>query len=311
MNKSLRIVLGLSVSAFCLWLVFRNLDWPSVVQALKQAKWSWFLPITLVYMTAHILRSFRWHVLLSPVQKVPARTLFSLLMFGFLVNNLLPARTGEVARAFAASRKTGLPTSTLLGSIAMERLTDLLGLAVIMMIASTVLPMDRLPIKQVGMFFLCGLAVIGLLLLFHRYYGQKTGQSPWIAKLSGFLSGIIQGFASLNSPLTIGKIAFLSIAIWMIEAVTLMMGAHAFGLALRFNQASALLSGISFGVMIPAAPGYIGTYEYFGSETLRLLGFQLAVALPFVLSFHFFQMVLTSALGVPTLIKVGIPSNKQ
>ena len=310
MSKSLRIVLGIAISGVCLWLAFRQMAWNDLSQALQSAKWIWFLPITVVYLGAHVLRCFRWSALLSPVKKIKPLDLFPLLMLGFLVNNVLPARAGEVARAFATSKKTAIPTSTVLGSIAMERITDLIGLIAVMAIAIKVIPMDKLPLKQVALILLGGIiGLVALIMVVRKLQDKSTPLNQTsLGKIIEFLNRLIDGFAAIRSPLMISKIALLSLSIWMIEAVCLMTASRAFGLDLAFPQANALLSGISFGVMIPAAPGYIGTYEFFGKEMLKLLGYLPQLSLPFLLSFHFYQMLLTSVLGIPGLIRFGMPS---
>ncbi len=310
MNKSIRIFLGIAISGICIWLAFRQMAWDELTRALVSAQWSWFLPITVVYLGVHLLRCVRWSYLLSPIKKVKPFDLFPLLMMGFLVNNVLPARAGEVARAFAASKKTGIPTSTILGSIAMERITDLIGLAAVMGIALTIIPMDKLPIKLVALILTGGIIGMVVLLVVVRKLQNKNPEAKqtfW-TKVVEFMNKLIDGFAALRSPVTIGIIASLSISIWMIEAACLMIASRAFGLDLVFAQSNALLSGISVGVMIPAAPGYIGTYEFFGKEMLKILGYLPEQSLPFLLSIHFYQMLLCSLLGIPGLIRFGMPS---
>ncbi len=312
MNKSLRIALGVAISSLCIWLAFRNTNWDQLKLAVLSAEWKWFIPITAVYLCAHMLRCVRWSYLLSPVKKVSPLTLFPLLMMGFLVNNVLPARAGEIARAFAASKKIDVPVGTTIGSIAMERITDLAGLATVMAISLMVIPVEKIPIGKVLVFIGIGLAGIAGMIWFVRTLQKRVtpDESSLLFKISRLLTQLIEGFSALKSPFKVALIIGLSISIWMIEASCLMMASRAFGLHLAFTQTNALLSGISMGVMIPAAPGYIGTYEFFGTEMLKLLGFAAELGLPFLLSFHFYQMLLCSVLGIPGLIRFGLPEKK-
>src|SRR5581483_7559025 len=105
MAKKKRVWLGLAISVACLWLVFRSLDPAALSAALAQANFLYILPAVAVYFVGVWFRSLRWKLLLRPAlrgQQAPLRTqrLFRVLVIGFTVNNLLPARLGEVARAY-------------------------------------------------------------------------------------------------------------------------------------------------------------------------------------------------------------------
>lgn len=306
MNKTLRIVLGFVVSAVCLWLVFKNVSFQEIAANLKEANKSWFLLVLLTTILGHVMRTYRWRTLLSPVQTVPAFKLFLLLTFGFLMNNVLPARAGEVLRAYATDRETGVPTSTCLGSIALERLSDLFGLLFVGAAALTVLPSDRIPVAKITV-IICG-GLIGIVALF--LFFQKRRASDQLPKplqwVISFLQKVTVGFAAIKSPSKMVFVFGLSVVIWIIEILNVILAARAFSIELPFTHGAAVLAGIAVGVMIPAAPGYVGTFELFGQQSMILLGYSAALSLTFIFTYHVFQLILNSLLGLPGFFKMGL-----
>jgi uncharacterized protein (TIRG00374 family) len=308
MNKSLKIVLGLGVSAACLWLAFRGIQFGEVRAALQTANWAWFLPTLVCTISGHILRSVRWRVILSPLQKIPVHKLFMMLTLGFFMNNILPARAGELVRAYALDKETGVPTSAGLGSVALERLTDLIGLLFVLTLASMVLPADKVPMGRVVMMLIIGVVgVAALIVVFQRWKPAADGSRPKIIELPlSFLKKLTTGFMALKSPTKVAAVVVLSLVIWASEIANVVMIARVFSLSLTPFQGAAVLMGIAVGVMIPAAPGYVGTYEFFGKRMLMLLGFPEPISLSFILTLHVFQLILNSLLGLPGFFKIGV-----
>jgi glycosyltransferase 2 family protein len=313
MNKPLKITLGVAVSSCCLWLAFRGISFADVGLALQTAVWFWFIPVFFITLLAHALRTVRWKILLSPLKNIPAPKLFMILTLGFFMNNILPARAGELIRAVALDKETGIPTSSGLGSVALERLTDLIGLMFVLTMASTIIPADKVPLEKVALMLVIGAAgVAALYFVFQRWKpadaAGKPGPVRWVLL---FLKKLTSGFSVLKSPGKVTLVMFVSISIWALEVAGLLCMARVFSLTLSFAQSSAVLMGIAVGVMIPAAPGYVGTYEYFGKRMMMLLGFAEPISLSFILTLHVFQLTLNSLLGLPGFFKIGIAAKKE
>lgn len=311
MNKSLRILLGLVIAFVCMWLSFRNFSWHEIRATLLTASYQWFIPAFFLIVFNFFLRALRWQLILSPLKKVKSGTLFMLLTFGFFMNNVLPARAGEVVRAVAANRLTTLPTSTCLGSIALERLTDIFGLIIIIIIAIGVLPAGTIPIGRLVMLMLAGTFLAITFIVFFQKNKHTTSKYKYIEKGLVFIRHLSNGFLVFKSPIKIGGLVLFSASIWIIDALSLLITAQAFSLFLSFRQAAAVLVGIAVGVMIPGAPGYVGTFEFFGKESLVFLGFPAATSLSFILTLHVFQVLVLALLGTPGLIRIGLGTEKK
>ena len=308
MNKASRFVLGIAVSAACLWFAFRQFDPASLLRILAATRWTWLLFLVPFYVTAFLLRTARWRVVLKPVQDVPGRTLFPLLMAGYLLNILLPARAGEVARGVATQRTTGVPFGAVLGSIAFERLGDLFALACVVAVGSRAFFEKTVSLAAVlGWIAAAGAGFMAFAILARRIPDQAfAGKPRWISKSVGFVASVAKGLSGITSPRVVAAAAVFSLLIWTVEAATIYFLSRAFALDFSIVQAAGLLAGISFGVMIPAAPGYVGTYELFGKEALVRMGFDAGAALSFVLVLHFFQIFVTAVLGAASIAKIGL-----
>ncbi|MCB4755704.1 MAG: flippase-like domain-containing protein [Elusimicrobia bacterium] len=307
MSNWRRILIGLFISTICLYWTFRSFHFEDLLTALKQANYLWFLPPLFIYVISFLLRALRWQVLLLPIKKIPYPRLFFTLVFGFFINTIMPLRAGEFARAYSLSKSSDLRVSLSLGSIATERLTDLFGLLFLMGLASRLFPAGQLPIWKLALLFVLGLAMAYLVFGLFRKYGEsweKRG-TGLPGKLIRFARGLSEGLSALKSPTKLSLVALLSVLIWMVEATVMFFLSRAFALNLSYFQSAALVVGLAAGVIVPAAPGYIGTLEFFGQQTLVMLGYPPSLSLSFILAMHFFQMVNISILGLISLFKLG------
>jgi len=308
MSKALKLIAGLLVSAFCLWITFRGLRLSELRESLAHVNWIWLLPLSVLYTLTYVIRTLRWRILLSPLKWIELSKLFPILVFGFFLNNVLPARAGELARALAAGRLTGVSTGASLGTIAAERLSDIFGLLVLMALASQMLPWHKLPAAQFGTLLIIGLLVMALAVYVFQKHGRswQNHSQGWVRTTVHFLSQLVAGLIVLRSWKKLGGVAILSVAVWLNETFIVFLLSRIVHINMSYVQSAALEVGLIAGVMIPAAPGYVGTFEFFGKQTLTLLGFSAAASLSFVLVLHGFQLIVGALIGIPSVFKVGL-----
>src|SRR4051812_44382464 len=193
MNKFFRMGLGILLSLFFLWLSFRNIDRGAFRDALQHVEPKWVGLALLIYLSGHFLRAVRWRLLLSPLAKVSAFSVFPVLMFGFLVNNLLPGRIGEVAKSMAAARRFSIPTASVLGTVALERLGDLVGLLSIMIVALRVFPPARNAFPTVlGSFLGVGVSLVLGFFILKKVSGRFSAGS-WPARIVVIIGKVFEG----------------------------------------------------------------------------------------------------------------------
>src|SRR6516165_7003216 len=116
--------LGFAVTIVFIGLLVWKTDVRELVTALAEANYVWIAPAIVATLTSYALRTGRWERIRRPIRSLPFRTLLPIVYIGFMANNLLPARMGEVVRAYALGRKTGLSKSMGLATILLERLCD-------------------------------------------------------------------------------------------------------------------------------------------------------------------------------------------
>src|SRR4029079_2961369 len=107
MKGALRLIVGFGISAVLLFLLLRSVDPQSLGSSLGAADWRLIVPAVCLFFVGALLRSVRWGLLL-PEYRIPTWTLFKALVVGFTVNNRLPVRMGEVARAYLLARWSGV-----------------------------------------------------------------------------------------------------------------------------------------------------------------------------------------------------------
>src|SRR5690348_8791657 len=125
MLRDKKFWLGLVVSVFFLILVFRGQNLGDLWNALRQANYAALIPALVLYFAGVAVRTVRWQILLRPVlAKSNLIKLYEVVVIGYMANDVLPARLGEVVRAFVLNRRTGVTKSAILGTIVVERIFD-------------------------------------------------------------------------------------------------------------------------------------------------------------------------------------------
>jgi uncharacterized membrane protein YbhN (UPF0104 family) len=149
-KKKILFIAGILVSIICSWLFVRKIEWSSLGVAFGEAKYIYIFPTIIIMLVGFYFRALRWQVLISPVKKVSLLNLFSANMIGFMANNVLPARLGEVIRPVVIARKEKIKVSTSFATVVMERIFDVLGIIVIASLLFYFLPSEPSQNRYVG-----------------------------------------------------------------------------------------------------------------------------------------------------------------
>jgi uncharacterized protein (TIRG00374 family) len=191
-----RTVIGFSlsflVSLIFLWLAFHRIDWASVRSTFTfQRTLPWTLLGITFYLSGHVIRGLRCRLLVRPEARLRRTTATNIVVVGYAVNNVLPLRLGELARAGMLSRETGLPITQSLTVTFAERLFDGLVLLLMLLGAGLMVPLEGwiLPALQVAAAVL-GAALAGLLLII----ACPQALTHTLARLTGRLGGRAQAF---------------------------------------------------------------------------------------------------------------------
>ena len=314
--KLLKFLLGVAISALFLFLVLRQVSIAEILGNLEGVNYFWLVLAVSIHIGVFFIRSWRWKYLLDPVKKgTRPLSLFPVLMTGFAANNVFPFRLGEFIRAYAAGRQEKISKSASLGTIVVERVFDGSTLVVFLLLSLVGLPFPEW-VKRVAMMGATLFAVAMVCVYFALY---KPQIAFWVIdksalifphsladKFSGLIRSFLEGLRSVKKPQDALRIVAMSFLVWFVEAFVFLTAAGGFPFSLSYRQSAMLMAVIAMGIIVPSAPGYIGTFEFFGVGTLALFGIERGLAASFMLVFHGLDWLVISGVGLLSAWKLGL-----
>lgn len=303
--------LGFGVTFLFIGLLLWKIDLHELAQALVNANYLWLAPAVVTTLLSYAMRTRRWGYILRPIRSISFGSLLPVLFIGFMANNLLPARIGELVRAYALGRKTGLSKSMGLATILLERLFDGVTLVVVLGLLAMLFPLppqEREVGYVAGGIFLAA-AVIALVVLSREALALRLLNltlRPLPRNLAdrahGKAAAFLLGLRVLHSRRDLLAVAAWSAVIWSVETVTylvVLQSVHAsLPGRLLFLAAMLMMVMVNLGALIPATPGNIGTFQVFAVLALSAFGVPTAVALAAAILAHIVQYVLVTAAGL-------------
>ena len=304
-------LLGIAITLLCLGLAFYRVDLRDLVGALAGADYLLVAPAILLWLIGYVARTLRWRTILAGSSAGSLFELFGVLMVGFATNNLLPARLGELARAYLLRRRTGLRKTFVLASIFLERVFDGLALVAVIVVLSTLveLPGWGREVELGAAILFVGVAVgVSMLLYRHDLAARIVAYvaRPLPRRIGTFAVGafgaFVHGLSSMRSPGVVAGTSLLSVVVWGIEWAAYVLVASAFNLGLSPIQLAAacafMMVVVNLGIMLPAAPGYVGTFQFFAVSALAVWGVPREPALAVAIVAHLAQYVLVTGIGL-------------
>lgn len=324
MTRGWRTILGLVVSLALLYWVLHDVSLSEVWGHVRAAN-LWLLTLAVVIQTtAFLIRAARWKVFLKPALAEPSfDARFASTCIGFMANNLLPARVGEFARAYALSRSQPITASASFGSLVVERLFDALTLALFLaaplfMPGFRVAPGlgDQVISKLFVILLIFGGATVGLLLLilrpdlvgrtFRSTVGRLMPKKAANAIAEMFRS-FIEGLGAMRSPRLVVAGVVWSLAHWLWGALALYVGMLAFNITEPGFLGAVFLQGVmAFMVSVPSSPGFFGLFEAGARIALSPFGVPAGLALSYALAFHITTFTPVTLLGLFYLGRLGL-----
>ncbi len=270
---------GLVTSAILLVLILHKAqNLPAAGQAIQAADWHWLLVGAVLYLVTFLPRGLRWGRLLAGVRSIPVLHLSEVEAIGFMANNVLPFRLGELVRAYTIGRKANVSVTTAFATIVMERVCDGLTLVLSLAVIALFYPFP-VWVKRAGavaaLLFL-GATVFLALLAYRRasarrivaFFSQPLPEAL-AARIAALLERFDSGLHLLRSPLDALVVAALSLLIWAVELGVYLCVLASFAQPIRqaiggpipFHAALLLMILVNFGSIVPSGPAYIGTFQ--------------------------------------------------
>lgn len=308
-RQHLLTITGLAVSLTAMAWLLGNFDLREVAGTLARADVWTLSPLPLILIASFALRTQRWRLVVEHEPPVRWWSGFRALMIGYLLNNVLPARAGDVARALELGRTEQMSRTKVFATLVVERTADLAFMLALLSMVLLSYPAIPNWLKQAGVVVAAITALAIALLTVAHTVGERV--IPWLhsrllvrmpeaaaARVKGILNSALAGIAGGFRPNRFAGFLALTIAIWALEVALVWLIARAIGLDLAPGNALFVLLLIAIGTMVPASPGFVGTYEFFGVAALGMLQVYGPQALAFVVLLHLTTLLGASLIGI-------------
>jgi uncharacterized protein (TIRG00374 family) len=266
----LKAWIGLIVSGVFIYFAFRRVEFSEIIHSVKNVNYIWIIPNVVIVVLTMVIRAERWRYILRPLSNFRIRHLFPAVMIGFMANNVLPVRLGEIVRAYSLGIKTGRSRSSIFATVVIERILD--SLTLMAMFWSVILFIPFPPaVKKFGVATLIlNLLFILVLILLRMRSGFLTDRiSPRVPflsqrlkeRLAYILTKFNEGMSSFGRGGSVRYIVIWSLFLWVVTALSNYFIFMAFGYYPHVAASFVLLFFVAAAVLLPSAPGFIGVFQ--------------------------------------------------
>ena len=294
-RKPVRLALGAAFAALFVWLILRQVDVARIGQVMQEARLDLLLAATLALCIGYCCRIARWRTMLARGNpQLGYKDCAGPLLASFAANNVLPFRAGDLMRAFAFNDRLGTTSGTVLATLFVERLLDLLMVILLLGLALWTFHFDVGRLLGIGgpLLVLAGLAIMAVLLFpkvlqpLIRGLGLLAARLPAAAKVQAELSKITHTLGDLAGGSTMPRLIAWSAGAWLIEGCVYWLVARALhAISMPLGGWLAVPVG-TLATLIPSTPGYVGTFDYFTAHAMVLTGNELTAAAAFAFLVH-------------------------
>jgi uncharacterized protein (TIRG00374 family) len=299
----LKILLGVAISAALLVFLFRRVDLHRLAEELRTTSWPWALLAAGLAPAGLWVRAQRWRYLFPPASRPPG--LVPSVMIGYMANNLLPFRAGEVVRVYVVARRWGRGFWTTLATLVVERVLDSLVIVLVLAVLVMMVPVPAELRWGAGVLLAIDVAAITVLgtlaaapARFQSVLALLVRRWPKLERRLGYiLQTFLSGLQGVRAPGHMLPLVGWTILVWVVPALaawTMLRGVH---LDLPFVAGWTVMAFVGLGVSIPSAPGYVGVFHYAAVLALGVFGAPDTKAVGYALLFHASQVLPVTLVG--------------
>lgn len=312
-NKTLWI--GVIVSLSLLALVFYGTDLQTLVEVFRTANYWFLLPALALYFLGVFMRAIRWHFLLRSIKPIRISHLFQVTVIGYMVNDLLPFRIGELARAYILGETEQISKASTLVTIVLERVFDGVTMLLFIGVASFFLPLPdwiRTLLLVGSLLFAIVIVVLtmaaGLRDRFDPVIHTLLKRLPekWSGRGVNLVHSFFHGLSVLRNPTDALLALVFSILAWICEAGMYAVLAIGFGITVPFAVFVLATAVANLVTIVPSTPGYIGVFDAPVRYILELFGVNVNVAASYVLLLHAALIIPVVILGLVFTWRMGL-----
>ena len=312
-------ILGVGVSVALLLWALRGVSLDDILRHVSAARPGPLAYAVLLATLTFPLRLIRWRLLLRDEEGLayPSGPLWHAVALGFMANNVLPLRAGELVRSYTAARLAGIRFLAVLSSVAVERIFD--GLTVVGLLTVALLSPD-LPrsltvagvsvahLAQMGGLIGCSALLLALLVLVAPLAAERLVRRvvPWpnvADRLVNLIEAIRQGLVVLRTPSRLLLVVFWSLVLWLVNALAFYLGFVSFDIPVSYSGALLLQGLLVLGISIPSTPGFFGPFEAVIVAVLALYRVPNDLAFSYAISYHLTTFLPITLLGLWSLAR--------
>jgi uncharacterized protein (TIRG00374 family) len=297
-------LLGVLISGVLLWWTLRNESFADIWNVLRASNLPLFLLAAGCATLAFPLRAWRWRYILEPTAGTfPFGPLWRATAIGMMVNNVSPARAGELARAYVLARETGrIRFTSALASLVVDRVFDTLVVLLLLLVAVSVpaFPDGAMVgswsiAKMLAVFTAIALTALITLILAALFPDRVVriweralgGVAPKIMERGrGILVSFGEGLSVLRDPRRSAIVFFWAVVMWLVNGTSFWIAFKAVGIDAPYSGALFLQSLLAFAVAAPSAPGFFGPFEAASKVALSVYGVNETLAVSYALGYH-------------------------
>jgi len=313
-----RGAIGLALTVLLLWWAFHDVEWTEVWHDVRLADPLLVLVAVTTGTMVFPLRAIRWRPILDPIApKIPYGRLWRATAIGMMANNILPARAGELVRAYVLSRETTVPFSAAFASLVVDRVFD--ALIVLLLLVAAMLdprfPSDISATTYAGTGILLVVAagltlyaivffpdrLIRLYEIFARRVAPRFEERGRV-----LLRSFADGLSVLRHPGRFLAVFWWALLHWLVQALAFWIMFRAIGITAPFTAALFVMGLIVIGVAAPSTPGFFGPFELAAVAGLKLYGVDQNLAAAWALSFHILSLIPITLIGLYYAARSGL-----
>lgn len=318
-----RGAIGLALTVLLLWWAFHDVEWALARRHLREANLGLVFVAIVVATMIFPLRALRWRPILGPIApNLPFGPLWRATATGMMANNILPARGGELVRAYVLSRETTVPFAAAFASLVVDRVFDGTIVILLMVLAmfDSAFPSSTLVAGRPASNY-AGSGVIILVVVALALYAIVFFPNRLIRVYELFarrvaprfeergrtlLRSFADGLSVLRHPGRFFLVFWWALLLWLTQALAFFIMFVAVGIDVPFSAALFIQGLIVLGVALPSTPGYFGPFELAAVAGLRLYGVSDSLAAAWAISFHVLSLIPITVIGLYYLVRSGL-----
>jgi len=324
MKLNWKTALGIVLSAGLLVWTLRGESPSDIWAVISRSNVPLLVVAALVATVVFPLRAIRWRVILEPVApNLPVSQLWRATAVGMMVNNIYPARLGEIARAYALTRETSrVSLTSAVASLAVDRVFDALTLMLLLVAAMLAPEFPRgitiggQPVQRAAALFAVGALILFVMLyvivVFPQYlarlYAAMVGRvaPALVERGSTIIHAFSEGLGVLRSPRRFAAVFFWALVHWLVNALAFWIGFKAVGVDVPFSAANFLQGIIAIGVALPSSPGFFGVFEAAAKVGLEVYGVTGGLAVSWAIGYHILSFIPITIIGLYYFARLGL-----